>query len=115
MDVGVIGAGPAGLALAAETSRAGLPTTVYERSSRVGGLARSFDGWATESPGARDGRTAYAGRVCRDPRARHPDRSARYLTSDLITNVSPTIIGSTSQMPAATPRFAQCSGVMSLS
>jgi protoporphyrinogen oxidase len=43
MDVGVIGAGPAGLALAAETSRAGLPTTVYERSSRVGGLARSFD------------------------------------------------------------------------
>jgi protoporphyrinogen oxidase len=45
MDIAVIGAGPAGLALAAETSRAGIPTTVYERGPHVGGLARSFDLW----------------------------------------------------------------------
>ena len=45
MDIAVIGAGPAGLALAAETSRAGISTTVYERGSHVGGLARSFDLW----------------------------------------------------------------------
>src|SRR4051812_41692943 len=45
MDVAVIGAGVAGLAVAAEIARAGIAATVYERGPEVGGLAQSFDLW----------------------------------------------------------------------
>lgn len=43
--VGVLGAGPAGLGAARTLALAGTDVTVYERSSHVGGLARSFELW----------------------------------------------------------------------
>lgn len=45
MKVGVIGAGPAGLACAYNLSKAGIEVDVLEASGTVGGLARSFDLW----------------------------------------------------------------------
>ncbi len=38
----IIGAGPAGLAAAMELSRAGKPFSVFEKSDRVGGLAKTY-------------------------------------------------------------------------
>ena len=45
MRVGVIGAGPAGLACAYNLSKAGIDVDVFEAGGSVGGLARSFDLW----------------------------------------------------------------------
>lgn len=45
MKVGVIGAGPAGLACAYNLSKAGIEVDVFEASGSVGGLARSFRLW----------------------------------------------------------------------
>ena len=45
MKVGVIGAGPAGLACAYQLAKAGIKTDVFEASGSVGGLARSFNLW----------------------------------------------------------------------
>ena len=45
MKVGVIGAGPAGLACAYQLVKAGVKTDVYEAGGAVGGLARSFSLW----------------------------------------------------------------------
>jgi len=45
MKVGIIGAGPAGLACAYKLSKAGIKADVYEASGSVGGLARSFRLW----------------------------------------------------------------------
>lgn len=45
MKVGVIGAGPAGLACAYKLSKAGIEVDVFEASGSVGGLARSFRLW----------------------------------------------------------------------
>ena len=45
MKVGVIGAGPAGLACAYQLAKAGVKTDVFEASGAVGGLARSFSLW----------------------------------------------------------------------
>ncbi len=42
-DVAVLGAGPAGLATALVAARHGLQVVVYDRSSRVGGLAASIE------------------------------------------------------------------------
>lgn len=42
MRVGIIGAGPAGLAAAYDLGRAGAEVTVYEGADRVGGLAAGF-------------------------------------------------------------------------
>jgi len=48
MHVGIIGAGPAGMAAAWELVQAGHAVTVYEAADRVGGLAAGFkdSGWA---------------------------------------------------------------------
>jgi len=43
--VGIIGAGPAGLTAAYQLVKAGAEVTVFEGSSQVGGLARSFELW----------------------------------------------------------------------
>lgn len=50
LRVAIIGAGPAGLAAAWDSVRAGHQVTVYEAGERVGGLAAGFkdDGWAWE-------------------------------------------------------------------
>jgi len=45
MKVGIIGAGPAGLACAYKLSKAGIEVDVYEAGGTVGGLARSFRLW----------------------------------------------------------------------
>lgn len=45
MKVGVIGAGPAGLACAYQLAKAGVKTDVFEAGGAVGGLARSFSLW----------------------------------------------------------------------
>ena len=45
MKVGIIGAGPAGLACAYQLAKAGVKTDVYEAGGAVGGLARSFSLW----------------------------------------------------------------------
>ncbi|HEX5719791.1 MAG TPA: FAD-dependent oxidoreductase, partial [Thermoanaerobaculia bacterium] len=41
--IGVIGGGPAGLALADDLSRAGFDVTLFEAARELGGLARSFE------------------------------------------------------------------------
>ncbi len=50
MNVGIIGAGPAGLAAAYDLAKAGHKVTVFEASDRVGGLAAGFkdEGWDWE-------------------------------------------------------------------
>lgn len=45
MKVGVIGAGPAGLACAYQLAKAGIKTEVYEASGSVGGLAKTIELW----------------------------------------------------------------------
>jgi protoporphyrinogen oxidase len=47
MQVGIIGAGPAGMAAAWELSKAGHQVTIFEAEKRVGGLAAGFkdEGW----------------------------------------------------------------------
>ena len=45
MKVGIIGAGPAGLACAYKLSKAGIGVDVYEAGGSAGGLARSFRLW----------------------------------------------------------------------
>lgn len=44
-DIAVIGAGPAGLAAAYKLQIAGVPVTLFEASSQVGGMAKSFELW----------------------------------------------------------------------
>jgi len=47
MKVAVIGAGPAGLTAAHQLARKGHQVEVFEASSQVGGMARSFNLWGT--------------------------------------------------------------------
>jgi protoporphyrinogen oxidase len=44
-SVAVIGAGPAGLAAAYQLQSAGIEVTLFEASSQVGGMAKSFELW----------------------------------------------------------------------
>lgn len=101
MTIAVVGAGPAGLAVAAELGRRGVNTVVFERRDRVGAawtghydrLRLNTVRWLSHLPGHRIPRR-YGRWVARDDMLRYLDDYARHHRLDVrtgtdVTNVLP--------------------------